>query len=72
LDGAIELPTRGGHPRRRTWPHGLALSTAAPAGEREEGENGEKEEEERDEVAACDNPPRKVPYYRLRPIHFGH
>jgi hypothetical protein len=20
----------------------------------------------------CDNPPRKVPYYRLRPIHFGH
>jgi hypothetical protein len=22
--------------------------------------------------AECDNPPRKVPYYRLRPIHFGH
>jgi hypothetical protein len=21
---------------------------------------------------ACDNPPRKIPYYRLRPIHFGH
>jgi hypothetical protein len=21
--------------------------------------------------AICDNPPRKVPYYRLRPIHFG-
>jgi hypothetical protein len=20
----------------------------------------------------CDNPPRKIPYYRLRPIHFGH
>jgi hypothetical protein len=20
---------------------------------------------------ACDNPPRKIPYYRLRPIHFG-
>jgi hypothetical protein len=20
----------------------------------------------------CDNPPRKVPYYRLRPIHFDH
>jgi hypothetical protein len=20
----------------------------------------------------CDNPPRKVLYYRLRPIHFGH
>jgi hypothetical protein len=19
----------------------------------------------------CDNPPRKIPYYRLRPIHFG-
>jgi hypothetical protein len=33
LDGAIELPTHGGHSRRRTWPHGLALSTAAPAGE---------------------------------------
>jgi hypothetical protein len=24
------------------------------------------------EVVVCDNPPRKVPYYRLRPIHFGH
>jgi hypothetical protein len=23
-------------------------------------------------VLPCDNPPRKVPYYRLRPIHFGH
>jgi hypothetical protein len=23
-------------------------------------------------VDFCDNPPRKVPYYRLRPIHFGH
>jgi hypothetical protein len=23
-------------------------------------------------VRACDNPPRKIPYYRLRPIHFGH
>jgi hypothetical protein len=22
--------------------------------------------------AGCDNPPRKIPYYRLRPIHFGH
>jgi hypothetical protein len=25
-----------------------------------------------DREAACDNPPRKIPYYRLRPIHFGH
>jgi hypothetical protein len=24
------------------------------------------------EVCGCDNPPRKIPYYRLRPIHFGH
>jgi hypothetical protein len=23
------------------------------------------------EEAKCDNPPRKIPYYRLRPIHFG-
>jgi hypothetical protein len=23
-------------------------------------------------MAHCDNPPRKIPYYRLRPIHFGH
>jgi hypothetical protein len=23
-------------------------------------------------VVVCDNPPRKIPYYRLRPIHFGH
>jgi hypothetical protein len=21
---------------------------------------------------SCDNPPRKIPYYRLRPIQFGH
>jgi hypothetical protein len=21
--------------------------------------------------SGCDNPPRKIPYYRLRPIHFG-
>jgi hypothetical protein len=24
------------------------------------------------ETAGCDNPPRKIPYYRLRLIHFGH
>jgi hypothetical protein len=23
-------------------------------------------------VVFCDNPPREIPYYRLRPIHFGH
>jgi hypothetical protein len=23
-------------------------------------------------AARCDNPPRKILYYRLRPIHFGH
>jgi hypothetical protein len=23
-------------------------------------------------VGRCDNPPRKIPYYRLRPFHFGH
>jgi hypothetical protein len=28
---------------------------------------GEKEVED-----ACDNPPRKIPSYRLKPIHFGH
>jgi hypothetical protein len=22
--------------------------------------------------ATCDNPPRKIPYYHLRSIHFGH
>jgi hypothetical protein len=22
-------------------------------------------------MARCDNPPGKIPYYRLRPIHFG-
>jgi hypothetical protein len=27
---------------------------------------------QRANVDVCDNPPRKVPYYRLRPIHFGH
>jgi hypothetical protein len=25
-----------------------------------------------EELRKCDNPPRKIPYYRLRPIHFGH
>jgi hypothetical protein len=25
-----------------------------------------------DTTPACDNPPRKIPYYRLRPIHFDH
>jgi hypothetical protein len=24
------------------------------------------------EVRWCDNPPRKIPYYHLKPIHFGH
>jgi hypothetical protein len=23
-------------------------------------------------MSFCDNPPRKIPYYRLRPSHFGH
>jgi hypothetical protein len=32
-----------------------------------------KEDEEKTSfITPCDNPPRKVPYYRLRPIHFGH
>jgi hypothetical protein len=51
LDSAIELPTSGGHLRRRTWPHGLALSTAAPAGERRGRRKG-KREGERGDVAA--------------------
>jgi hypothetical protein len=29
-------------------------------------------DEGRVRACGCDNPPRKVPYYRLRPIHFGH
>jgi hypothetical protein len=23
-------------------------------------------------ASRCDNPPKKIPYYRLKPIHFGH
>jgi hypothetical protein len=23
-------------------------------------------------LALCDNPPRKIPYYHLKPIHFGY
>jgi hypothetical protein len=23
-------------------------------------------------LGCCDNPPRKIPYYHLKPIHFGH
>jgi hypothetical protein len=26
----------------------------------------------RKDEGSCDNPPRKIPYYRLKPIHFGH
>jgi hypothetical protein len=40
----IELPTRGDHPRQRTWPHGLTLSTAAPASESKGRRKGKKEE----------------------------
>jgi hypothetical protein len=29
-------------------------------------------DQEEASVAPCDNPPRKIPYYRLKPIHFGH
>jgi hypothetical protein len=29
------------------------------------------EDAERKAKDPCDNPPRKIPYYRLRPIHFG-
>jgi hypothetical protein len=45
LDGAIELPTHGGHPWRQTWPHGLTLCTAAPAGESRGRRKGKKEGE---------------------------
>jgi hypothetical protein len=24
------------------------------------------------EVVLCDNPPKKIPYYHLKQIHFGH
>jgi hypothetical protein len=51
MDGAIALPTRGGHPRRRTWPHDRVLSTTAAAGERKEGEKGEKRKKKGGEVA---------------------
>jgi hypothetical protein len=50
MDGAIALPMRGSHPRWRTWPHGRVLSTAAPAGEREEGGKGEKMKKKGGEV----------------------
>jgi hypothetical protein len=32
-----------------------------------DGDNNDFQEPDK-----CDNPPRKIPYYRLRPIHFGH
>jgi hypothetical protein len=32
----------------------------------------EKKLEELKSSHICDNPPRKIPYYRLRPIHFVH
>jgi hypothetical protein len=30
------------------------------------------EEEHHQLNTSCDNPPRKIPYYRQKPIHFGH
>jgi hypothetical protein len=39
--------------------------TRANAGGPSQGGNSNRE-------VVCDNLPRKIPYYRLRPIHFGH
>jgi hypothetical protein len=51
LDGVIELPTCGGHPRRWTWLHDIALSTATLAGESRGRRKGGKGRG-KDEVAA--------------------
>jgi hypothetical protein len=32
----------------------------------------EEDEKSFPHMGSCDNPLRKIPYYRLRPVHFGH
>jgi hypothetical protein len=39
-----------------------------PAGRTAHGRNQNKHVS----LCCCDNPPRKIPYYRLKPIHYGH
>jgi hypothetical protein len=47
-------------PTHASVPHARACGATARAGA------GEPQE------GVCDNPPRKIPYYRLTLIHFGH
>jgi hypothetical protein len=39
---------------------------------RVQGEITSKGGKDRGGTTYCDNPPRKIPYYRLKPTHFGH
>jgi hypothetical protein len=79
-----EVPQIRGHGRGRGHPplcggalgargRGAGAPPPPPKGPEAEAEHGgaEQDQPERDQPL-CDNPPRKVPYYRLRPIHFGH
>jgi hypothetical protein len=48
------------------------LSNLHPAKSASEKPWSAKEEDAEYQRPKCDNPPRKIPYYLLRPIHFGH
>jgi hypothetical protein len=44
----------------------------AHVGQQWDSSDEDEEPEKQGMATICDNPPRKVPYYCLRPIHFGH
>jgi hypothetical protein len=39
---------------------------------RKASEKLEKLNQAKEQLVECDNPPGKIPYFRLKPIHFGH
>jgi hypothetical protein len=50
MDGAIDDPTHGGHPRRRTWPHSLPFPRRRVRAEEEE--RGKRKEGKEGDVAS--------------------
>jgi hypothetical protein len=58
MTGAINYPTRGGHPRWRTWSHDLPFPQRRSWVRAEEEERGERERERRGDVATDEWGPR--------------
>jgi hypothetical protein len=53
---------------RFTSPLGVPFRPGGPTG----GYGQQQQYQYQQFQRSCDNPARKIPYYRLRPIHFGH